>query len=164
MLLGGLAILYSFNGSLVDVKLASIFILIAAITDKLDGYMARKLNQESEFGKQLDSLCDLISFGLAPALIWWNVKGTGLSIVEILISLVFIGSGVFRLARFNVEASKEYIVGMPITIAGMIMALKYIIDIEYRIMDSSIGSINIENLILMILLSFLMVSKIQIKK
>lgn len=164
MFLGALAIFYSFNGNILDVRLASIFILIAAITDKLDGYMARRLGQESEFGKQLDSLCDLVSFGVAPAIIWWNLMATSLSILEILISIGFIASGVFRLARFNVETNKGYIVGMPITIAGMIMALKYIIDIEYRLVGTSISSINIENLILMLLLSILMISKIRIKK
>ena len=69
----------------------------------------------------------------------------------------------FRLARFNVM-EEEYIVGLPITIAGMVMGLKHLLDISHRFSFVNRAIINIENIIIMISLSLLMVSSFKIKK
>ena len=61
LFLGILAIMFANSKDLESLKLASILLILAAISDKLDGYVARKLNMTSEFGKQLDSLSDIIS-------------------------------------------------------------------------------------------------------
>src|SRR5690625_2336866 len=66
---GVMAIIFVVNGS---EKLALLFILLAALFDRFDGKVARKFNIESASGKELDSLCDLVSFGVAPALLIYH--------------------------------------------------------------------------------------------
>ncbi|MFN5794037.1 MAG: CDP-alcohol phosphatidyltransferase family protein, partial [Bacteroidota bacterium] len=63
---GCAAIVQAFNGKLDSLKIAGIYIFVAAIIDFLDGFVARILKVESEIGKQLDSLADVVSFGVAP--------------------------------------------------------------------------------------------------
>ena len=162
MVLGMVAIYISKTSNIKMIKIGCILVLIAAITDKLDGFVARKLNMSSEFGKELDSLCDIVSFGLAPVIIGWNMKNGGINILEIITSIIFIGAGIFRLARFNTSKDKIHIIGLPITIAGAIMVLKYLIDIKLR--PNLIGLKLYDNIILMLILSFLMVSKFKVKK
>lgn len=164
MSLGTVALLISINHSPTNIKIASILILMAGIMDKLDGLIARKTGATTIFGKELDSLCDLVSFGIAPVTVWWSINGGILGIGEILISLFFIGGSVFRLARFNVVNPKGYIVGLPITIAGMVMGGKHLLDINYRLAFIDKSIINIENIVIMLALSLLMISKFKIKK
>lgn len=118
--LGILAIISAFKG---DFKVASIYIIIAAFLDGLDGKAARKLNVSSEFGKQLDSLCDLVSFGVAPGILAYAVALQDYAVIGIIISLIYITAGAFRLARFNVLNITTHFIGIPITIAGGLMAL-----------------------------------------
>lgn len=72
--------------------------LIAVLFDFLDGKIARYFNQESDLGKNLDSLCDLISFGLAPAIF---VSLLNNLLIIFILSVVFVCLGAYRLARFN---------------------------------------------------------------
>lgn len=164
LFLGVLAIMFSIDSSVENLKLASILLLLAAITDKLDGYVARKYDMTSEFGRQLDSLSDVISFGIAPIFISLSFGLRYLGMGAIVACLTYIGCGVFRLARFNVEEDDMYIKGLPITIAGFAIALKHLIDILFRI--STVGRMTLvyENIILIIVLSFLMVSNFTMKK
>lgn len=164
LFLGVLAIMFSIDSSLENLKLASILLLIAALTDKLDGYVARKYNMTSEFGKQLDSLSDIISFGVAPIFISLSLGLKYLGLSAIITCLIYIGCGVFRLARFNIEEEDMIITGLPITLAGFSIALKHIIDITFRIADISRVTLAYENLVLILFLSFLMISKFKIKK
>lgn len=164
MSLGTMAIFVSMNHSPINIKIASILILVAGVTDKLDGFAARKLGATSSFGKELDSLCDLVSFGIAPVVLWWNMNKGLLGLNEALVSLFFIGSGIFRLARYNVTKEEKYIMGLPITIAGMIIGCKHLLDISYRLNFIDESTINIENILIMVLLSVLMVSSFKIKK
>lgn len=162
--LGLMAILISNSTGIGKIKTASMLIIFAALTDKLDGYVARRLNMTSEFGKQLDSLCDLVSFGVAPMVIGWNLGMEVLGILGFISCIFFIGSGIFRLARFNLQEDKGFIVGLPITIAGAIMVLKYILDLSFRINKSNSMILSYENIILIIILSISMVSSIKVKK
>lgn len=164
MSFGGMAILISITTDIKKMKIGSILLLLAAITDKLDGFIARKYGMTSEFGKELDSLCDLVSFGIAPIIIGWNVGIKDLGIVGGIGALIFIGSGIFRLARFNVEEENRYIIGLPITIGGGIMSIKYIIDITYRLRSNNPIILSYENIILIIIISILMISNIRFKK
>ena len=154
ILFGSLSIIYTINQSY---SLAAIFILIAVILDGLDGKIARRLDTESELGKQLDSLCDLVSFGVAPAvLIYAHIYSSHpAEILGLLATLLFIMTGAFRLARFNVLNIKGYFQGIPITMAGGIMALVSIISpiLPFFLVW-----------IVMILFSYLMISKIRIPK
>jgi CDP-diacylglycerol--serine O-phosphatidyltransferase len=102
----------------------SILIIIAGILDRYDGKIARKLDVTSDFGKELDSLSDLVSFGLAPSLIAWHLGLRDLGWIGIVIALLFLSAGAYRLARFNIvaEPTIEY-TGIPITIAGSLLSL-----------------------------------------
>ena len=88
-------------------KLAVLMIMLAAFFDFFDGWVARKLKKSSQFGAELDSLSDFISFGLAPALLI-NLSITHqLDRLGWIFSLFFIVCAALRLARFNIENMKE---------------------------------------------------------
>ncbi|HHX23311.1 MAG: CDP-diacylglycerol--serine O-phosphatidyltransferase [Tepidanaerobacteraceae bacterium] len=164
MALGVIAVYLSMDATPDKIKIASILILIAGAADKLDGFVARRLGSTSNFGKELDSLCDLVSFGVAPTLVWWNMSINQLGITIALVSLLYISAGAFRLARFNTNEDKQYIVGLPITIAGMVIAGKHLLDISYRLKLINNGIFNGENLVIALLLSIMMVSNFKTKK
>ncbi|MEO7794754.1 MAG: CDP-diacylglycerol--serine O-phosphatidyltransferase, partial [Thermoanaerobaculia bacterium] len=100
---------------------AAVCILVAAVVDNLDGRIARMTGTESDFGREFDSLADVMTFGATPALVahLW-----GLSIwsrVGWLVPLYFVVCCATRLARFNVQtvrADKRYFVGLPCPAAG----------------------------------------------
>ena len=96
------------------------FIFIAMVLDGLDGKLAVKLNTVSERGKQLDSLCDLVSFGVAPAAVFYTLSLYVFGNLGFLVALLFPLAGAWRLARFNLlsASEKEDFMGLPITIAG----------------------------------------------
>lgn len=163
MALGVIAMYISMDTSSNNIKIASVLILIAGAADKLDGFVARKLGSTSDFGKELDSLCDLVSFGVAPVLLWWNMSIASSSVATALASLFFIGAGAYRLARFNISSSKGDTVGLPITVAGMVIAGKCLLDATFRLNLVYSAVLNMENLILAVLLSVMMVSNVKIK-
>ncbi|MET0787381.1 MAG: CDP-diacylglycerol--serine O-phosphatidyltransferase [Paenisporosarcina sp.] len=119
---GGAAIMATLNESY---SYSVLFIFIAALLDRFDGMVARKLGQESELGKQLDSMSDIISFGVAPAILIYMVDLFEFGTVGMIIAIIYIASGAFRLARFNVMESNGYFTGLPITAAGTILTLSY---------------------------------------
>lgn len=98
---------------------------VAILLDGLDGKIARLTHTTSEFGVQLDSLCDVISFGVAPAVLayTWGLRSTGRA--GWLIAFIYIVSGASRLARFNVQTSvieSMDFVGLPIPAGAAIIA------------------------------------------
>ncbi len=95
---------------------AFIFIGIAAVADFLDGFMARLLHAYSDIGKELDSLCDLVSFGVAPAIVLYNcLVATGAPVLLAWCSLLIPAAGALRLARFNVDTRQlTSFIGLPI--------------------------------------------------
>jgi CDP-diacylglycerol---serine O-phosphatidyltransferase len=102
---------------------AALLIIIGMVLDGLDGRVARLLHAESEFGKELDSLSDIVTFGVAPAGIMYVVVLHRLGWVGMVIAMLFPICGALRLARFNVQQkSTNYFVGLPITAAGGILA------------------------------------------
>ena len=106
--------------------LGAVLIFVAALFDMYDGKVARSLNVSSEFGKQLDSLADLISFGVAPALLIYQNILYEYSIAGILLTLMYILCGAMRLARFNVTTFTGSFQGLPIPAAGCALALFFI--------------------------------------
>ena len=115
--LGISSIKFSIDG---NYSLAVIFILVAAILDALDGRIARLIKGTSEFGKELDSLTDFVSFGIAPAFIiyFWSLNNYGK--VGWAITLIYSVCCVLRLARFNLTKydendswKKNYFEGIP---------------------------------------------------
>jgi CDP-diacylglycerol--serine O-phosphatidyltransferase len=95
---------------------AAIGIFCAAILDSLDGRIARMTNTQSAFGEQMDSLCDMVSFGLAPALIVyeWSLKGLGKA--GWIVAFIYCAAAALRLARFNTNigvVDKRFFQGLP---------------------------------------------------
>ena len=122
------------TGNYHDIKLALLFILLACIFDLLDGRVARMGGHESPFGREFDSLADVISFGAAPAFLVHRIVLAGvfhdLQQIGWFISSIYLLCGAFRLARFNCLAAqagtgggKEFL-GFPIpAAAGMVSSL-----------------------------------------
>ncbi|HEY4553631.1 MAG TPA: CDP-diacylglycerol--serine O-phosphatidyltransferase [Bacillaceae bacterium] len=121
--LGGFAIIAGLNGQL---HLSLLLIFIAALADRFDGMAARKLQIESELGKQLDSMSDIISFGVAPALLLYQGILHLFGFPGVFFTIFYIGCGAFRLARFNITESNGYFTGLPITAAGCLLTLSYL--------------------------------------
>lgn len=140
---------------------AGIFILIAGLVDRYDGRVARFLNVSSELGKELDSLADLVSFGVAPSILTYilfdfaNFGPKGLLGFAIL--LLFPICGAYRLARYNTSDFDGVFTGVPITIAGCFMAIFALLNLK------GATSIYIA-VIIMLIFSYLMVSSFQLKK
>lgn len=121
LFLGVIAIILVFNEK---PETAAMMVLIAMLLDGVDGRVARALNAQSEFGKELDSLSDVISFGVAPAFIMYVVAFQDLSpALAWIVTALFPICGALRLARFNVIASAPgYFIGLPIPAAGGVLA------------------------------------------
>ncbi len=132
--LGISSIKFSIDGNF---SLAVIFILLAAILDALDGRIARLIKGTSEFGKELDSLTDFVSFGIAPAftLYFWELNNYGK--IGWAITLIFSICCVIRLARFNTTKISEeeiwklnYFQGIPSPIGGILILLPLIYELS----------------------------------
>jgi CDP-diacylglycerol--serine O-phosphatidyltransferase len=150
--LGGFAIVFGINGNL---RLSLLLIFIGAFCDRFDGMAARKFNIESDLGKQLDSMGDIISFGVAPALLLYQGILHEFGGPGTFFSVFYIACGAFRLARFNITESNGYFTGLPITAAGCLATLSYL-AIPYVPSQTF--------LFIIIILSFLMVSTFKLKK
>lgn len=146
----------------------SVCIGIAAIVDFLDGFVARLFKATSEIGAQLDSLADVVSFGVAPGMIFYQLlrisfigteDGLDVSIWALMPAVIFPCAGAYRLARFNVDKSQAYgFKGVPIPAAGLVVASLPLI-LLYNYFD--LNGILLNKWVLyamIILLSWLMVS------
>lgn len=154
---GFYAIIASFKG---DFHIAAVLIGIAFVLDSLDGRIARLTRSTSAFGRQFDSLADIISFGVAPSLLVFSWAFSNLGRVGWLTSLIFIICGAMRLARFNIQKSPvdtRYFVGLPIPATAFFLATM-VFYYPNRI-DNKITSIFIMGLVYMV--SFLMISKLR---
>lgn len=137
---------------------AALFILIAGFIDRYDGRVARALNVSSDMGKELDSLADLVSFGVAPSLLIFNIYNfSHLGILGYLLVLLFPIAGAYRLARYNSSEFDGVFLGIPITVAGAFIAL-------YVLLTLNRGGHPGLPIILLVMLSYLMVSKLKFKK
>ncbi len=186
--LGFFAILQVFEGALqvsagdygenAHFRLAAKSIGFAVFFDGLDGRMARMTNTVSDFGRELDSLADVITFGIAPAVLAfvWGVlfvvqPDTGAEISHLIragyfVSFVYLLSGAVRLARFNVQTNpmpknpgrpdRKYFVGMPIpAAAAFVAAVVYFLDsVPVRTFSASVIW-----LAMILVISLLMVSR-----
>jgi CDP-diacylglycerol--serine O-phosphatidyltransferase len=109
-----------------EYKLACIFMLVAVFFDFIDGKMARYMKKVTALGKELDSLCDVVSFGAAPVVLaFQTTKNIGEGwIFAVIIYIVFLAAGALRLARFNLKENHHY-EGMPITVNGVVIPIFY---------------------------------------
>jgi len=107
-------------------KFAVILLFLAVVADFVDGKVAVKLKQQNTFGRELDSLADTISFGVAPAIFGFMLIQTPLAVAAI---AIFLFCGVLRLARYNIMHVKESFEGMPITLNGIIVPAVYLFHV-----------------------------------
>lgn len=115
---------------------AAIAIFIAMIFDGFDGRVARMTRTESTFGAELDSLADIVSFGIAPALVIYSWALQDLHKAGWLASFIFVAAGAMRLARFNTQAtsaSKQYFQGLPIPAAAGVLASSVLLCTVYNV-------------------------------
>ncbi len=151
---------------------AAIFIGIAAIIDFLDGFVARLLNATSSLGKQLDSLSDVVSFGVAPSVIIYQLlrfsfareeNGLGVSIIWLLPAFVLACAAAYRLAKFNLDETQSYnFKGVPVPAAGLLVA-SFPLILHFDAATFGIGNLLTNKWFLyclIIALSYLMLSNI----
>jgi len=158
MFCGFYAVIAAIDGKFVP---AAISIIIASVFDNLDGKIARATGTTSKFGVEYDSLADLISFGIAPALMiyLWALKPFGR--IGWLAAFLFMACGALRLARFNTQVGtidSEYFVGLPIPAGAGMNAATVLI---FHKLNIGGGTYPILILIMLYTLSFLMVSSIK---
>lgn len=139
-----------------EYKNAAILILIGMMLDSMDGRLARLLKADTALGKELDSLADIVTFGVAPSFLVYYTYFYQFGLLGFAVAGLFPLFGAFRLARFNIaapKASSNYFVGVPITAAGGILAL-------LTLFGESIPSII--TTVIFTAMCFLMVSRIRI--
>jgi len=159
LICGFFSIISTFNGQFFQ---AAIFVVLAHLLDGLDGYVARLTKTTSQFGLELDSLADLISFGLAPAILvyyWalvpWGTWGW-------LAACLYVVCGALRLARFNVQirtVEKSHFVGLPIPAAAEMIAATILM--YYFLGGEGAANKRVILLLVIYLLAGLMVSSFQ---
>ena len=151
---------------------AALFLYAAAVVDFLDGFVARFFKSCSELGKQLDSLADVVSFGVAPGVIFYQLlrmsfireeNGLDVSVLWLLPAFIFAAAAAYRLAKFNLDASQGYgFKGVPTPAAGLLVA-SFPLILHY-----GSGFINISEwlvnkwvlYVLIVVLSWLMISRL----
>lgn len=152
LLLGVVSLIYTVER---EFTMAALMILLAMILDGMDGKLARRLDASSAFGKELDSLSDLVSFGVAPAILVFVSKLSTLGLIGLIIALAFALCGAIRLARFNVLDITTHFLGIPITAAGSLMALMVLLGGKIPFLSYPL---------IMVGLSYLMISNIKFPK
>ena len=156
---GFLSIIYTSQGQF---SIAAWLIILAAVFDSLDGIMARMTRSSSRFGVELDSLADVVSFGLAPSFMVYQVCLRTFEPWGIIIAALPVVLGAIRLARFNVQLvgfDKDYFNGLPIPMQA-ITVCAFILQFGGEIFEiDSLAGIELSALV--VLLSLLMVSHVK---
>jgi CDP-diacylglycerol---serine O-phosphatidyltransferase len=154
---GYLSIWCSIRGTF---EIAAILIVAAAVLDGLDGRIARLTHSTSEFGEEYDSLADLVSFGVAPAVLAYSWGLADFHRLGWMASFLFVVCGSMRLARFNIQThvvDKRYFVGLPIPMAAGTLAAIVLATPERLVSRIWMGVL----LALTVVLSYLMISTIR---
>ncbi len=160
MFCGFLSVINSAEGNF---YYASVLIILAGLFDALDGLAARITKSASEFGVELDSLSDLISFGIAPAFLIYKIKLYVFLEIGVLISAFYLIMAALRLARFNVQLigfDKTHFSGLPSPLGAMTVA-SFILTFYDQSINKFVGHSGFYFVLISILISFLMVSKIK---
>ncbi|RMG02958.1 MAG: CDP-diacylglycerol--serine O-phosphatidyltransferase [Nitrospirae bacterium] len=158
MFFGFYAVISSLNG---DFKRAAWSILIAIVFDGLDGWVARLTSTTTKFGLELDSLSDLVAFGIAPSVLVYTWALAPLGRIGAGASFLYVACGALRLARYNIQmvsTEKLSFTGMPIPAAASIVAT---LVIFYHSIDRSPPSGSIGVLLLTLTISILMISTLR---
>ena len=159
--IGLTSIKFAFDGRF---EMAVISIIVAGIIDGLDGRIARLIGGASKVGKELDSLTDVISFGVAPAFIMYFFVMKDLGRLGWLISLIYVVCVALRLARFNVSSNEErswkdnFFEGIPSPAGGILVLMPLILSVsEFKFLNLNYQIIVP---IMFIIVSILLISKI----
>lgn len=137
-------------------RLASLMVLGSLVADGLDGRLARWLKSDGPFGRELDSLADVVSFGVAPAVLLHQMMLHELGLAGLAVTLLFPLCGALRLARFNIVSTSGYFMGVPITAAGTLLSTMAF----YLLQESTTNPPPAVIPTVMVLLSYLMTSTI----
>lgn len=148
-----------------ELNRASWYIVFAGVLDALDGRIARLSNTGSRFGAELDSLVDIVSFGVAPAFLMYQVEFAAAGQAAWVFCFFYVMAAAIRLARFNVTQAgrpKSTFIGLPSPAAGMTLATYYPFT-QTDVYREVLGALpwNLMLTFLMILLSILMVSNVR---
>jgi CDP-diacylglycerol--serine O-phosphatidyltransferase len=161
------AIVSAFNGNF---RWAAWFIVFAGILDMLDGRVARLSGTGTRFGAELDSLVDVISFGVAPALLTYFLDFSSAGRFSWILCYIYVTAVALRLARFNVlsvgKPSTGWFTGMPSPAAGMTLAVYYPFS-QTNWYRASLAYLDLQHeglVVLMLLLAVLMVSNVKYPK
>jgi CDP-diacylglycerol--serine O-phosphatidyltransferase len=161
------AIVSAFNGNF---RWAGWFIVFAGILDMLDGRVARLSGTGTRFGAELDSLVDVISFGVAPALLMYFLDFSSAGRFAWILCYIYVVAVALRLARFNVlsagKPSTGWFTGMPSPAAGMTLAVYYPFS-QTNWYRASLAYMDLQHeglVVLMLLLAVLMVSNVKYPK
>jgi len=160
---GFYSIVASVNG---DFTLAAISIMVAMLWDTLDGRVARLTNSQSAFGAEYDSLSDLVSFGVAPALLVYLWSLSDLGRIGWLAAFIYLACAALRLARFNTQvgaSDKRYFQGLPSPAsAGVIASMIWLRFWNFEYLDFGIVSLSYYiGILITILCGLLMVSNVR---
>ena len=140
-------------------------IFLAALLDGLDGRVARAMNAQSPFGEQFDSLSDMLSFGVAPAILIYSWILSPLGRIGLACAFIFTACAAFRLARFNVQIAvvdKRYFIGLASPLAALVVASGIWVGIDHpSIVDGSILGWKIAYGVLVVMAGLLMVSNVR---
>jgi CDP-diacylglycerol--serine O-phosphatidyltransferase len=141
---------------------AAIAIFVAMIMDSLDGRIARLTNTQSDFGKEYDSLSDMVAFGLAPALVIYEWVLSGMGKLGWLAAFIYAAGAALRLARFNVQhavVNKRYFQGLPSPAAAGVLGGMMWVGNDYGLRD--VTGVGMMILLLTMAVALLMVSNIR---
>lgn len=136
---GFYAIVASMNERYIE---AAVAIFIAMIFDGIDGRVARMTNTESDFGAEYDSMADIVSFGMAPALVMYNYALADLGKLGWLAAFIYVAGGALRLARFNTNlavADKRFFQGLAIPSAAAVVSGLVWVGTEYGWTGADMG-------------------------
>ncbi len=149
---GVLSIIASSQGNF---EKASIYLFIAMLLDGLDGRVARMTNSTSKFGVEFDSLADVVSFGVAPAMLLYFYTGHNFGKFGAMVSAMFVVFGAIRLARFNVTATSEtsVFIGLPIPASALAVVVWVMLFDKYHLSEYSITLLYISMLIAILMVS-----------
>jgi CDP-diacylglycerol--serine O-phosphatidyltransferase len=159
---GFLALLWAIEGKF---QWAATGIVVSCILDGLDGKVARLTGSSSKFGVQLDSLADLVSFGVLPSLLIYLWQTSVFGRLGMACSFLFLACGALRLARFNIQTdspiqkSNKFFVGLPIPAAASFLAMLVLFS-SYLPKGGDTAALPFIALCLLIVLALLMVSQV----
>lgn len=156
LVFGMCSILSTINGEL---NMGAVCILLALVADGLDGRSARALGVSSEIGKEMDSLCDLVSFGAAPAILAYKLQLFSFGLVGWAAAIFFALCGMWRLARFNVNTTvvHGYFMGLAIPAGGCLIATSTLL---VNAIGYNLAALSYAYPVLVIIVAYLMVSRV----